>query len=342
MAAGSGTADGAVRTERPAVVRTIPWNGVLQCYWDFPPADAAADGTAPAIFMVHGFRGDHHGLLRIVEALPRNRIIVPDLPGFGQSGQLDGAHTTEAYSRFVEHSLGVLALGPSTVLLGHSFGSIVAADFAARHPGRVAALVLVNPICAPALEGPSRLASKAAELYYVAAAHLPEAGGRALLANPLIVRLMSVFLAKTRAPEVRRYIHAQHSAHFSSFASRRVVLEAFRASISGTVRDSAAGLRMPVLLIAAELDDIGSVEGQRRLAALIPSSTLSILPGVGHLIHYEKPGEAAQLITEFLAGVPAVGPAAEQDPGRATSTSAGHAVGPSPGPPAHSPAEPAK
>ncbi|WP_081738013.1 alpha/beta fold hydrolase [Arthrobacter sp. H41] len=341
MAAASGTADGTVRTERPAVVRTIPWNGVLQHYWDFPPAETAAGG-APVIFLVHGFRGDHHGLLRIVEALPRNRVIVPDLPGFGQSGQLDGAHTTEAYSRFVDHSLGVLALGPSTVLLGHSFGSIVAADFAARHPGRVAALVLVNPICAPALEGPSRLASKAAELYYVAAAHLPEAGGRALLANPLIVRLMSVFMAKTRVPEVRRYIHAQHAAHFSSFASRRVVLEAFRASISGTVRDSAADLRMPVLLIAAELDDIGSLEGQRRLAALIPSSTLSILPGVGHLIHYEKPDEAARLITDFLAGVPAADAAVGQVPGCTSGHAAGHAVERCPGIPAPSPPEPAQ
>lgn len=340
MAAASGTDDGPIRTDRPAVVRAIPWNGSLQHYWDFAPAETAAGGAAPAIFMVHGFRGDHHGLLRIVEALPQNRVIVPDLPGFGRSGQLDGRHTTEAYSRFVEHSLNVLALGPSTVLLGHSFGSIVAADFAAGHAGRISALVLVNPICTPALEGPSRLASKAAELYYVAAARLPEAAGRALLANPLIVRLMSVFMAKTRAPDTRRYIHAQHAAHFSSFASRRVVLEAFRASISGTVRDSAADLRMPVLLVAAELDDIGSLEGQRRLAALIPSSTLAILPGVGHLIHYEKPDEAARLITDFLAGDPAADAAVEQVPGWASGQPA-HAVERCPGIPAQSPPEPA-
>ena len=71
---------------------------------------------------------------------------------------------------------------------------------------------------------------------------------------------------------------------------------------------------MPVLLVAAELDDIGSLEGQRRLAALIPSSTLAILPGVGHLVHYEKPDEAARLITDFLAGVPAADAAVERCP----------------------------
>ncbi|WP_253904229.1 alpha/beta hydrolase [Arthrobacter sp. Br18] len=337
-AAGAGNADHTIRTDRPSIVRTILWEGSLQHYWDFHPAPdpgtARTPDAAPVIFMVHGFRGDHHGLLRIVQALPAHRIIVPDLPGFGQSGQLDGPHTTEAYSRFVEHSLKVLGLGPATVLLGHSFGSIIAADFAARRAGSIAALVLVNPICAPALEGPSRLASKAAELYYVAAARLPETAGRALLANPLIVRLMSIYLAKTQIPGLRRYIHGQHAAYFSAFASRRVVLEAFRASISGTVRDVAADLRMPVLLIAAELDDIGSLEGQRRLADVIPSATLSIIPGVGHLIHYEKPVEAAHLITSFLATGPARELIAERTAAPAVETSPSPSAASSPSLPA--------
>jgi pimeloyl-ACP methyl ester carboxylesterase len=165
-------------------------------------------------------------------------------------------------------------------------------------------VVLVNPISAPALEGPSRLASRVAEAYYVAADRLPERAGRALLANPVIVRSMSVFMAKTRDRSLRRWIHGQHAAYFSSFATRRVVLEAFRASISGTVRDRAHELMMPVLLIAAEQDDIGSVESQRGLAALVPDATLAVLPDVGHLVHYEKPREAALLIENFLERAP--------------------------------------
>jgi pimeloyl-ACP methyl ester carboxylesterase len=111
---------------------------------------------------------------------------------------------------------------------------------------------------------------------------------------------MSVFMAKTKDPGTRAYIHDQHARYFSAFAERRVVLEAFRASVSGTVRDSASALSGPVLLIAAELDDLGSVEGQRRLASMIRGSRLEILPGTGHLVHYEKPLEAAALISAFL------------------------------------------
>ncbi|MHA7278528.1 alpha/beta fold hydrolase [Arthrobacter sp. MDT2-2] len=292
---------------RSAVVRSIPWEGTLQRVWDYPAeraADLPAGGPSDAphgatIVMVHGFRGDHHGLLRLVEELPGHRVLLPDLPGFGQGQELGGTHDVAAYARFIRDVTRRLVPEPR-VLLGHSFGSIVAAEAAALDPDLAGILVLVNPISAPALEGPSRTASRLAEGYYVAADRLPETAGRALLSNPAIVRGMSIFLAKTKDRNLRRWIHGQHDAYFSSFAGRRVVLEAFRASISGTVRDRARELTMPVLLIAAENDDIGSVASQRELAALIPDATLEVIPDVGHLVHYEKPREAALLVEDFL------------------------------------------
>ncbi|MHA7238643.1 alpha/beta fold hydrolase [Arthrobacter sp. TMS1-12-1] len=289
---------------RQAIVRSLPWEGTLQRVWDLPAVETAGAPPGPPIVMVHGFRGDHHGLLRLAEELPAHRILLPDLPGFGQGEELPGTHDVGTYARFITDVARHLAPGPR-VLLGHSFGSIIAAEAAALAPDLAAALVLVNPISAPALKGPSRAASRVAEAYYLAADRLPEAAGRALLSHPAIVRCMSIFMAKTTDRGLRRWIHDQHRAYFSSFASRRVVLEAFRASISGTVRDRARGLRMPVLLVAAEKDDIGSVQSQRELAALIPSATLEILPAVGHLVHYEKPREAALLIETFLETVPA-------------------------------------
>lgn len=283
---------------RAAAVRSLHLNGGLRRFWDFPPEGAAQD--APAIFMVHGFRGDHHGLLRIIEALPAHRVLVPDLPGFGQSEPLDGTHDVAAYAAFVRSSMDRLALGPQTVLVGHSFGSIIAARAAADAPGAFNALVLINPISAPALEGPSRIATRLAELYYRLGAALPERAGQAVLRNRMIVRAMSELMAKTRDRPLRRWIHAQHRAYFSAFASREVVLQAFTASISATVRDSAALLHLPVLLIAAEKDDLGSVQTQQELAALMPDSSLVVLPEVGHLVHYEAPDAAAGHISDFV------------------------------------------
>lgn len=268
-------------------------------YWEYSPA--SADQAYPTIVMVHGFRGDHHGLLKIVEALPQARVIVPDLPGFGSSPPLAaGEHSVANYAHAIDLLLERLELPAETVLLGHSFGSIVASQLAAGGARRLAALILINPMCEPALEGSKAFLSKLTWFYYVICAKLPGPAGLFLLRNRLIVRCMSVLMARTTDRRLRKWIHAEHARFFSAFANRTVVLESFRASITGTVRDFANRLRLPVLLIAAADDDLGSIAGQRRLQAAIAGSRLEILPDVGHLIHYEKPTEAAALIADFL------------------------------------------
>lgn len=273
--------------------------GAAVRYWDYSAADPA--GSHPTVVMVHGFRGDHHGLLKIAAAMPQARIIVPDLPGFGESEPLGVPHNVPNYSRCVRLLMEQLKLPAGTVLLGHSFGSVIASDAAAGAGGRPpSALVLVNPICEPALEGSKAFLSRVTSWYYQLCARLPEPAGMFLLRNRVIVRVMSELMAHTKDRQLRRWIHSEHQRYFSAFATRQVVLESFQASIAGTVRDVADQLHMPVLLIAAEDDDLGSVAGQQRLAGAISNARLEILTGVGHLIHYEKPREAAALITEFL------------------------------------------
>lgn len=273
-------------------------------YWEYSPVRPGPDTRT--VLVLHGFRGDHHGLERVVDELPQLRIIMPDLPGFGLSAPLvDGPHDVAHYSRFVADVLDALELGPDTVLLGHSFGSIIASHFAADHPGRISPLILVNPIAAPALEGPKGVLSKLAELYYVASAKLPSVIGEALLRSRLIVQVMSEAMAKTKDKELRRFIHAQHHAYFSLFANRDMLLEAFRASVGGNVRQVASRLDLPVLLVAGAQDEIATLPNQHKLMELLPDAELAVVPEVGHLIHYETPQAAAAAITDFLARHPA-------------------------------------
>lgn len=282
-----------------ASASTVDLDGSSVAYWTYEPVQATPDTRT--ILVIHGFRGDHHGLLRVVDQLPDMRLIMPDLPGFGASGALrSGAHSVEGYGRFVGDFMGALGLGPDTVLLGHSFGSIIASHFVADHPGAVAELILINPIAAPALEGPKGLMTKAAVLYYEAAARLPRRVGNALLRNQLIVRLMSETMAKTKDKALRRFVHAQHTAYFSAFADRDSLLEAFKASVSSNVADVAERLTLPVLLIAGERDEIATLPDQHKLLPLLPDGTLEVIPGVGHLIHYETPEPAAGFIRRFL------------------------------------------
>jgi len=127
-------------------------------YWVY--GDAAAPLT---LLMVHGYRGDHHGLEPVVAHLDGVRVISPDLPGFGETPPLraDGApegtegataeHTLDAYADWVTAFADAVA--PGAPILGHSFGSIVVAAAVAGEL-ETPRVILVNPIGAPALEAP--------------------------------------------------------------------------------------------------------------------------------------------------------------------------------------------
>ena len=168
---------------------------VMTRYWQY--GKGMNDGTFPEgsypVLLVHGFRGDHHGLEIIanylLKLIPNVSIISPDLPGFGRSADLpensrdenaQGADNINAYvawlNDFVEHTNPARedAQPLPLHLVGHSFGSIVTSAFAAAHPNSLALLSLINPISEPALEGSQRVASRLASLYYRAGAALPE------------------------------------------------------------------------------------------------------------------------------------------------------------------------
>lgn len=266
-------------------------------YWVYGPSDARH-----TLVLVHGFRGDHHGLEPIVAHLPDSRMIVPDLPGFGRSDTFSSrAHDLAAYADWLTAFVQQTAPGGRAVIIGHSFGSIIAS---ASLAGGLSApqAILINPIAAPALEGPRGVLSRLAVFYYWVGAALPERLGAALLGNRGIVRGLSILMAKTRNRDLRRWIHDQHHRYFASYASRQVVLESFKASVSNDVSEYAHRIDIPVLLIGADRDDITSVAAQESLREKFSAAELVMITKVGHLIHYEAPDQAATAIEHALSG----------------------------------------
>ena len=278
----------------PIVRRTVELARGTTAYWEYGDADAASE----TLLVVHGYRGDHHGLEPVIAFLEGVRVISPDLPGFGETPPLHGVtHDIDAYAEWLTEFAAAVA--PRAPILGHSFGSIVVAAAVADGLD-TPRVILVNPIGAPALEGPRGILTRLAVFYYWAGAKLPRPLGDALLRNRLIVRVMSVSMAKTRDPRLRAFIHDQHDAYFSLFGDRDVLHEGFVTSVSNDVRRFAPRIAQPTLLIAAEKDDITPIEAERHLQTLFPNAELVEIPEVGHLIHYETPRQAASAITRFL------------------------------------------
>lgn len=270
-------------------------NGVSTRYWEYGSVSSPLQ-----LVMIHGFRGDHHGLEPIVAELGSDvHVIIPDLPGFGSSQALPSPAEITAYASWLTAFLSALPGGEKSVVLGHSFGSIVVAAAAAS--GLVnRRIILINPIAANALKGPRGLMTRLAVLYYKAAAALPEKAGFALLKNKHIVRVMSNTMAKTHDRNLRAWIHEQHDEYFSVFESRDSVLQAFEASVSNDVGQFAPRITQELLMLVADHDDITALPEQKELAARIPGARLEIVTGVGHLVHYEAPDFAAHHIREFL------------------------------------------
>ena len=286
--------------------------------WEYAPVPEAAPGSpsglkgdaaaAPLVF-VHGFRGDHHGLALLADALPEHPIHSIELPGFGASEPFPHAeHTVAHHADAVAAVVTALGLPAAPVLVAHSYGTTVAAELVARDPSRWGRLVLLNPIAEPALEASasvsSRVLAAVAEGYYEVVARLPERPARLLLGAPPVVWVTTLAMTRTRDRDVLAYTHDQHRRHFSGFASARMLSEAYRASSTGCVADVAARLTLPVLLVAGREDPLGSVPAQEALAAAIDAAggtaELHVLDGVGHLLHYERPTACAALIRDWL------------------------------------------
>ncbi|MGH3498487.1 MAG: alpha/beta fold hydrolase [Nocardioidaceae bacterium] len=98
---------------------------------------------APPVLLVHGITGSGMSWLRTSESLRDLDVIAPDLRGRGGSGSLTAPFGIVQHADDLEAVLDHLGLGTATVA-GHSMGGFVAVAFAARHPDRLAGLVLVD------------------------------------------------------------------------------------------------------------------------------------------------------------------------------------------------------
>jgi pimeloyl-ACP methyl ester carboxylesterase len=270
---------------------------VQTAYWHYP----AEIENAPTIVLIHGYRGNHHGLEAIAGGLAKFNLIIPDLPGFGSSEPLQVEHSIENYSWWLGEFLANLGLTEKPHLLGHSFGSIVVSHHAA-HGANIRTLILENPVSAPALKGPNAPITAVAQSFFKLAELLPNRAGLGILKSWPMVRGMSILMTKSWRRTLRKWVHAQHDENFNDFANRKVAIEGYRASISHCVAEYSPSFAVPTLVLIGSKDDITSPKQQAAMVKTIKTEhELVEFAGVGHLTHYEIPDLIAESIAKFVA-----------------------------------------
>ena len=204
-------------------------------------------------------------------ALEGHSGIAPDLPGFGASPVPDEAIGADAYADIVADLLDDFDRPP--VLVGHSFGGRVAVCLAAKHPDRVASLVLAG---APLI----RL----------------ETGRRPPLAYRAARWLNRVGLVSDERLEREKRSRGSADYRASSGVMRDILVKVVNESYESQL----SRITQPVLLLWGENDREVPVSVAESASALLTNSTLEVLPGVGHLVPTDAPDALRAAIERAL------------------------------------------
>jgi len=249
--------------------------------------------------MIHGFRGTHHGLLKIANALgDKYNLIIPDLPGFGASQPFKNhKNNLESYVNFLKNFIKFFDFKTPPNLLAHSFGTIIASAYVAQNPNAVDKLILLSPIAELPMPKPVTYTL----LPIVKLLHaLPEKPGAKLTGNKLVADVMSLYTTKTKDPELKKWIKAEHRRYFNTFATNKAMTEAMRTSILNYVAQFARQIPNQTLIIYGDKDNVGKTKKQQNLGKFFPHAQSKTIRGTGHLTPYEMPDAVAEAVNKFI------------------------------------------
>jgi pimeloyl-ACP methyl ester carboxylesterase len=234
------------------------------------------DQSPPTIVLLHGAGFDHtiwalhsrwfahHGF----------GVLAPDLPGHGRSSGTPLATIAD----MADWTAALLdAAGAARAkLVGHSMGSLIALETAARHPTKVSALSLIGT-AATMTVGPDLL--KAAEANDHAAVDMVSIWGLGFAAE----------LGGSLAPGLWMHSGAERVLEqckpgvlFSDLSACNSYQNALAA---------AAQVKVPATFILGERDMMTPARAGKTLAAALPNSRTVVLPGAGHMMMAERPDE---------------------------------------------------
>ena len=234
------------------------------------------DSSQPTIVLLHGAGFDHTAWALHSRWFAHHGygVLAPDLPGHGRSS---GA-PLPAIADMADWTASLLdAAGATTAkLVGHSMGSLIALETAARHPKKVSALSLIGT-AATMTVGPDLL--QAAEAGDHAAIDMVSIWGLGYQAE----------LGGSLAPGLWMHSGAQRVLENGRPGVLFNDLSACNAYQGALV--AAAKVAVPVTLILGERDMMTPVKAGKALAAALPGSRTIVLRGAGHMMMVERPDE---------------------------------------------------
>lgn len=261
-------------------------NGKKIAYWE----NGFGDKT---LVFLHGFRGNHKGLVDVAKGINGYKILIPDLPGYGGSEPLEKPHTFENYTHFINDFLSNLGI-KKCVIAGHSFGASLALVFAGFYPSKTEKLILIAPV-----SDSKNFEASIGKAYYNIAVRMPKFIKSIWLKSRLADLSSNIVLLKT--PDYKRRIELIIDGQRNlKKLDEKIIIENFLSYYSTNFKKISQKIKSPTLILGGTKDRLATKDNLLLLQKDIFGSEIKILPHIGHIAPLENPKELADAIDQFL------------------------------------------
>ena len=247
-------------------------------------------GQGAPLLCLHGFPLDHSMWDMQTEFLAlQQRVIVPDLRGFGESSVCPGTVTMEQMADDCVAILDELQITAPVTVMGLSMGGYVAWPLLRKYSERIGRVIL----CDTRAVGDT---PQGIETRLKMAAHVLE-HGTSFVAEAMIPKLFApdTILNDPAVVELTRQLILRADPQAIAAAQRGL---AERPDVTSWL----PGFQQPALVVCGEHDAISPPDEMRQIAEALPNARFVLVPRAGHMSPLENPGVFNTAVREFLAG----------------------------------------
>jgi len=251
------------------------------------------DKNNPPLLLVPGFTGTHTDLMRTAEVLAKKYfVIVPDLPGWGESPRFSEELTIENYTTYIKSLLDQLGISKIT-FVGHCMGATVGIEFTNKFPEKLKELFLVSTPYLGELAGKLltfdadlavRFPKKIRPLFY-------------LWRNRFFGVIANIFVIRT-VSKMKKLKLMIHYILVQGEPSEDSIEEAWRSLIHYDYK-RLENATVPIHIIHGNEDILINKGQAKKLYSFLPSATVDYVLHCGHMPPVENPEGVAEAILKY-------------------------------------------
>jgi pimeloyl-ACP methyl ester carboxylesterase len=254
----------------------------------------AGDKKNPPLILIPGFTGTHVDLMSVAETLTRKYfVIVPDMPGWGESPRIPGELNVENYITYLKSLLDQLEI-PKITFVGHCMGATLGIEFAKRFPENLKQLTLIST---PYLGG--TLANSFLIFDADLAVHFPKKIRPLfyLWRNRFFGAAANIFVIRIKN-KIKKLQLIAHYILIQGEPNEDSIEETWRNLVHYDYK-RIENVKVPVHILHGNEDILIPKKQVQKLHNFIPSATLFYVLNCGHMPPVENPQGLAEAILQY-------------------------------------------